>query len=275
MINTIEKVRNFFKICRFDTRLKKFSLNPDVTVEVDEIRARDGDGLKLYDDGGNGIFVADGGNVGIGTTSPDHLFHMMGDEDDNYFIFLESGFTRCQRATSENLTVFVVGSDVDNMFIVKGDRIHAKGISRLTTTNAANMYIENTYGQMYRSTSSGKFKTDVRGLEKTEKDKTNSLRPVRYKSLCEADEGKEFFGFIAEEIAEVDPCMASWGYTKDDFDTVDDIEDGKKVGRKTVLKKDAVKSPIGLDMNCIVAVAVSKVQEQQTEIDSLIVWYIV
>ena len=32
-------------------------------VLADEIRARDGAGLKLYDDGGNGIFVEDGGRV--------------------------------------------------------------------------------------------------------------------------------------------------------------------------------------------------------------------
>ena len=38
-------------------------------VQTDEIRARDGDGLKLHDDGGNGIFVQDGGQVGIGSTS--------------------------------------------------------------------------------------------------------------------------------------------------------------------------------------------------------------
>jgi hypothetical protein len=39
-------------------------------IEADEIRARDGAGLKLYDDGGNGIFVDDGGKVGIWTTEP-------------------------------------------------------------------------------------------------------------------------------------------------------------------------------------------------------------
>jgi len=39
-------------------------------LAIDQIQARDGDGLKLYDDGGNGIFVKDGGNVGIGTTGP-------------------------------------------------------------------------------------------------------------------------------------------------------------------------------------------------------------
>ena len=42
----------------------------------DEIRARDGDGLKLHDDGGNGIFVEDGGNVGIGIANPSALLHL-------------------------------------------------------------------------------------------------------------------------------------------------------------------------------------------------------
>jgi hypothetical protein len=39
-------------------------------IQADKIRARDGDGLALYEDGGTGIFVEDGGNVGIGTASP-------------------------------------------------------------------------------------------------------------------------------------------------------------------------------------------------------------
>ena len=39
-------------------------------MEIDEIRARDGAGLKLFDDAGSGIFVQDGGAVGIGTSDP-------------------------------------------------------------------------------------------------------------------------------------------------------------------------------------------------------------
>ena len=39
-------------------------------IQANKIRARDGDGLALYEDGGSGIFVKDGGNVGIGTTVP-------------------------------------------------------------------------------------------------------------------------------------------------------------------------------------------------------------
>ncbi|MCP4566328.1 MAG: hypothetical protein GY841_01975 [FCB group bacterium] len=37
---------------------------------IEKVRARDADGLALFDDGGNGIFVQDGGSVGIGTTTP-------------------------------------------------------------------------------------------------------------------------------------------------------------------------------------------------------------
>lgn len=47
-------------------------------ILADEIRARYGDGLKLYDDDGNGIFVEDGGNVGIGTDNPAALLDIKG-----------------------------------------------------------------------------------------------------------------------------------------------------------------------------------------------------
>ena len=37
---------------------------------ADEVRARDAAGLKLFDDAGIGLFVKDGGNIGVGTTDP-------------------------------------------------------------------------------------------------------------------------------------------------------------------------------------------------------------
>jgi len=47
-------------------------------MEIDEIRARDGAGLKLFDDAGAGIFIEDGGNVGVGTSDPSSLLHVEG-----------------------------------------------------------------------------------------------------------------------------------------------------------------------------------------------------
>ena len=45
--------------------------NDGLYIATDQIRARDSGGLALYDDSGTaGIFVKDGGNVGIGTTGP-------------------------------------------------------------------------------------------------------------------------------------------------------------------------------------------------------------
>ena len=47
-------------------------------LEIDIVRARDGDGLLLTDDASNGIFIEDGGNVGVGDTDPDYLVHVTG-----------------------------------------------------------------------------------------------------------------------------------------------------------------------------------------------------
>lgn len=47
-------------------------------IQADKIRARDGAGLALYEDGGKGIFVKDGGSVGIGTSGPAAEVHISG-----------------------------------------------------------------------------------------------------------------------------------------------------------------------------------------------------
>jgi len=47
-------------------------------LEIDKVRARDADGLQLTDDANNGIFIEDGGNVGIGTLNPGFLLDLSG-----------------------------------------------------------------------------------------------------------------------------------------------------------------------------------------------------
>ena len=67
-------------------------------IQTDKIRARDGDGLSLFEDGGAGIFVEDGGNVGIGTVLPEAKLHIenffaappddLGDFDNYHLVIL-------------------------------------------------------------------------------------------------------------------------------------------------------------------------------------------
>ena len=47
-------------------------------ISATELKARNANGLKLHDDGGNGLFVEDGGNVGIGNTSPSEKLEVSG-----------------------------------------------------------------------------------------------------------------------------------------------------------------------------------------------------
>jgi len=79
-------------------------------MEIDEIRARDGDGLKLFDDAGAGIFVEDGGNVGIGTTSPSSVLDVRKVDAGNEVF----GIISANEGTSANSKVsisLVSGSD--------------------------------------------------------------------------------------------------------------------------------------------------------------------
>jgi len=48
-------------------------------ILADQIRARDAAGLRLTDAAGNGIFVADGGALGVGEPSPGTFVHITGD----------------------------------------------------------------------------------------------------------------------------------------------------------------------------------------------------
>lgn len=69
-----------------------------------------------------------------------------------------------------------------------------------TTASAANAFFNNAASnQFLRSTSALKYKTNIRDLESID---INKFRPVRYNSLCEADDPhKEHFGIIADEVA--------------------------------------------------------------------------
>jgi hypothetical protein len=57
----------------------EWDIGEDQAMRAERIEARDVEGLTIQDDGGNtGIFIEDGGQVGVGTNTPDaalHVFH--------------------------------------------------------------------------------------------------------------------------------------------------------------------------------------------------------
>jgi len=95
-------------------------------------------------------------------------------------------------------------------------RLHANGVIgtgalyNRTTSAAANVYVDSGT-DLYRSTSSIKYKTDVETLQDSYADAILSVRPVWYRSTCDGDcHDHSWWGFIAEEVAEIDPRLVHW-----------------------------------------------------------------
>lgn len=75
-----------------------------------------------------------------------------------------------------------------------------------TTASAANMFVSSG-GILQRSTSSGRFKTNVQPLENEWADKILDLEPVFYESTASGDASNPdwtYYGLIAEDVAQVD-----------------------------------------------------------------------
>jgi hypothetical protein len=79
-----------------------------------------------------------------------------------------------------------------------------------TTANSANLVVLST-GQIARSTSSARYKTNIHDLD-INTDKLYDLRPVSYTSKID---GKEYFGLVAEDVAKVVPELAEYAKSKD------------------------------------------------------------
>jgi hypothetical protein len=79
-----------------------------------------------------------------------------------------------------------------------------------TTATAANMVVQ-ADGQFSRSTSSAKYKTNIETLQDVYADSVLNCRPVWYRSTCKADRPEYgWWGFIAEEVAAIDPRLVHW-----------------------------------------------------------------
>ena len=154
------------------------------------------------------------------------------------------------------------------MRISYAGKFTAPTIYSLTTTAGSPVYVESD-GDLLRYTSSLKYKTDVETIEDARADAILNCRPVWYRSKCENDiktEGAEksdwgWYGFIAEEVAEIEPRLVNWA-TKDAVEQ----EDGSV---QSVERDPADYEAEGVRYDNFVPLLLNLVKRQQQAIETL------
>jgi len=129
-----------------------------------------------------------------------------------------------------------------------------------TSTATTNYLRIASSGLIYRSTSSIAYKTDVEDMDDAYADAILNLRPVWYRSTCEGDNpDHSHWGFIAEEVEQVDPRLCS-------FKDVEVTQD--EAGNNVVTPLD---TPVvdGVDYAALTPLLLNLIKRQKTQIEAL------
>ena len=131
-----------------------------------------------------------------------------------------------------------------------------------TTATAADAVI-NADGTFSREVSTLEFKRDIEPMQDEYADALLNARPVFYRSKCAADpKDWSYWGFIAEELAAIDPRFVRWGYSmkavEQPFGAPKMVED-----------KDSPLVPIGVQYSRLVVPLLQVVKRQAARIDAL------
>jgi hypothetical protein len=136
-----------------------------------------------------------------------------------------------------------------------------------TTASAANAFLNSgASNSLLRSTSSARYKKNVEDLMPAQADEILKLRPITYQSKAPADDPDvRWWGFIAEEVAKVEPRLVQWAYSEDDYKAVK----GPEGSESRELKKGAKLVPDGVQYERLTVGLVALVKRQQEQIDAL------
>ena len=207
--------------------------------------------LYIEKDGTNSALFADNSRVGIGTVSPDRDFHISTTDEIGIqlgrtaegnvtmefeantgtamYCGLTTGATGWAVGPSSSLNtsslLFIdrvngqvkVGTvapatATNNSVIVEG-RLQSNATYTSETASGSNVFIGSD-GLLSRSTSSVRFKSNIETMDDSYADAILETRPVWYNSIASEDQEHPewgYWGFIAEEVEEVDPRLVAYG----------------------------------------------------------------
>jgi len=195
------------------------------------------DEVKIVTGGTDRVKVDSSGRLGVGTTSPAATTHCAGSFFSTSRSVPSSGvgpelcydtgdakslLLSYNRTSSVYAPISIGGSQIEfatggtermrldsagSMVLASGTAFVSPYVYNSTTVSAANVHVQSA-GFLLRATSSIKYKTNVETIQDQYADAILGCRPVWYQSTCEADKPEwGHWGFIAEEVAEIDPRL--------------------------------------------------------------------
>jgi hypothetical protein len=255
---------------------------------------QDGSGIPFQITSGGIIrtIVTNNGNLGINISTPqDKLdvrgymrlsggvseapqFNIFTNNQSNNNVTLAQGFA----TTTDNIGYLYNRANADFIFgtnntarftITSGGYLNSAMTYGNTTANAANMVIS-TGGTFERSTSSIRYKTNVEDLTINTTNILSKMRPIWYRSLGENDRKDwSWYGFIAEELAEIEPRLVHWGYDSNSYETIEIENEEGDIKQEIKLKENAVLIPDGVQYERITVFLVAELQKMRLELDAL------
>ena len=94
---------------------------------------------------------------------------------------------------------------------------------RSNSAGTANLGYDLDTKEIFYVSSSRRYKTDIQDVEASESAGVWDLRPVSYRPLDAAKDELKVYGFIAEEVAEVDPRLCFWSQDSEGLPQVEGV----------------------------------------------------
>jgi hypothetical protein len=216
------------------------------------------------------------GTLSINAGSTASSFTVSSGSYNAFNIMLSSGFF--QFSTNGVMQMLTGSSFGESMRLDGSQQVFVPGVT--TTATAANAYIDNTtspVNQLKRSTSSADYKRDIEDVDIGYSRALLNARPVWFRSKVETDrQDWSHWGFIAEELAQIDPRLVHYGYKDDAYDTVlveNEVElNGERITisrPERRLKDDAKLVPDGVQYDRLTVHLLALVKDLSERIESL------